>query len=81
MEGRPSPTAGSTDDGEQVAKSWIEPSSSGQLVPQRHRKTKGKVAAKADTSTGAGAPELGGLHRYFRPKDKNARPAGKKGRP
>ena len=74
MEGRPRAPAGGTDEDEQVAESWIKPSSSGHLVPQRHKTSgkKAKAAAKADPRSGTRrVPAQGGLHHYFEPKPKD----------
>ena len=73
MEAAPSSPVGGTDEEEQVGESWIKPSSSRHLVPQRHKTPgeKAKASAKADPPSGTrGVPEGGGLHRYFKPKPK-----------
>ena len=71
MEASPRSLAGGTDEIEQVGVSWIKPSSSGHLVPQKHYTPgeQAKASATADPPPGTQrVPEGKGLHRYFQPK-------------
>ena len=73
MEASPRSLAGGTDEIEQVGVSWIKPSSSGHLVPQKHYTPgeQAKASATADPPPGTQrVPEGKGLHRYFQPKPK-----------
>ena len=73
MEASPRSLAGGTDEIEQVGVSWIKPSSSGHLVPQKHYTPgeKAKASATVDPPPGTRrVPEGKGLHRYLKPKPK-----------
>ena len=73
MEASPRSLAGGTDEIEQVGVSWIKPSSSGHLVPQKHYTPgeQAKASATADPPPGTRrVPEGKGIHRYFQPKPK-----------
>ena len=68
MDVSPRSPVGGTDANESVGDSWVIPSSSGHLVPRRHKAQASAVVQPAPGTRSV--PKGGGIQRYFKPKSK-----------